>query len=608
MAGNVLSIDDFMSPDREACFIVNTWVTWDNLRAPKKQEWIEIRKYITAVDTTTTTNSKLPWKNKTTLPKLCQIRDNLFANYMASMFPRRKWLNWQADNSESNSKEKREAIENYATWLVDKPQFKTEMAKLVLDYIDTGNCFSMVEWFDTRSRDTNKTEAGYVGPRFVRISPYDIVFNPAAQTFEQSPKIIRSLVSLGEVKEMLDRFSTEETKSYYEDLYKYLRDIRETARTFEGSIEEKDAFYKVDGFSSFRDYLTGDFVEVLTFYGDLYDFESDTFLRNHIITVVDRHKIIDKRPNPTVLGYPSIFHCGWRIRQDNLWAMGPLDNLVGMQYRIDHIENMKADVFDLIAYPVLKITGYVDDFEWEPNARIHIGDPGSGGDVEMLAPPYQVLQANLEIQNLMAQMEEMSGSPKEAMGFRTPGEKTKFEVQRLENAASRIFQNKIAQFEEQQTERILNAELELARKNAASMEIGVFHNDLKFTTFQTLSAEDISGIGRLKPIAARHFAEKADLVQNLNSFSQSPIWEFVKVHFSSEQMAFLMEDMFDFADYKVVKPYVAITEQAEAQRLLQSAEEQTLMEAGTPSGIGEDSDEGIMNPMMMQLQQGVPVV
>jgi hypothetical protein len=27
--------------------------------------------------------------------------------------------------------------------------------------------------------------------------------------------------------------------------------------------------------------------------------------------------------------------------------MGPLDNLVGLQYRIDHLENAKADALDL---------------------------------------------------------------------------------------------------------------------------------------------------------------------------------------------------------------------------------------------------------------------
>lgn len=47
------------------------------------------------------------------------------------------------------------------------------------------------------------------------------------------------------------------------------------------------------------------------------------------------------------LGKTSIVHAGWRYRPDNLWAMGPLDNIVGMQYRIDHLENLKADAMDL---------------------------------------------------------------------------------------------------------------------------------------------------------------------------------------------------------------------------------------------------------------------
>jgi len=116
--------------------------------------------------------------------------------------------------------------------------------------------------------------------------------------------------------------------------------------------------------------------------------------------------------------------------------MGPLDNLVGMQYRIDHLENMKADIWDLTRYPIFKIKGYVEDFDWSPGERIICGDDG---DVDLVSPDVQVLNFNTEISILEAKMEEMAGAPKEAMGFRTPGEKTKYEVQRIENAASRIF-------------------------------------------------------------------------------------------------------------------------------------------------------------------------
>ena len=124
--------------------------------------------------------------------------------------------------------------------------------------------------------------------------------------------------------------------------------------------------------------------------------------------------------------------------------MGPLDNLVGMQYRIDHLENLKADAFDQIAVPLIKIKGLVEDFEFQPGERIYTGEDG---DVEFLRPESSILQANLEIQELEAEMEIMAGAPREAMGIRTPGEKTAFEVQRLDAAASRTFQHKINAFE-----------------------------------------------------------------------------------------------------------------------------------------------------------------
>jgi len=49
--------------------------------------------------------------------------------------------------------------------------------------------------------------------------------------------------------------------------------------------------------------------------------------------------------------------------------MGPLDNLVGMQYRLDHLENMGADIWDFSGYPVQKIKGFVEDYVWQPGKR-----------------------------------------------------------------------------------------------------------------------------------------------------------------------------------------------------------------------------------------------
>jgi hypothetical protein len=177
------------------------------------------------------------------------------------------------------------------------------------------------------------------------------------------------------------------------------------------------------------------------------------------------------------------------------------------------------------------------------------------------------------------------------MGFRTPGEKTKYEVQRLENAASRIFQNKIKQFEEQIVEPVLNAMLELARRNMTeATTIKVFNDEFKAATFQTLTVEDITGIGRIKPIAARHFAEQAELIQNLTNLTGSGLWPSIQPHFSGIKLAKIIEDVFDLTDHEIVQPFVALAEQADAQKLINAYQEQIHTSAGTATGQGNDFD------------------
>lgn len=589
MTGKVLELHDIILPDRLATRITEMYITWDNMRRLKKQDWEEIRKYVYATDTTATSNASLPWKNKTTVPKLCQIRDNLYANYTATLFPKRKWLIWEANEKNANSVDKRDAILNYMAWAITQPAFKEEIDKIILDYIDFGNCFVTVDWVDERVEvEDGRIQNGYVGPVPRRISPLDMVMNPIAENFRASPKLIRSIVSLGELKELLQRMSNDENQEEYQTLYDYLYEIRNRAKHFVGDWSQRDTLYQIDGFTSFREYLQSDSVEIITLYGDVYDHYNDIFYKNHVITVVDRHKLIGNKPNPSFFGYPPIFYAPWRRKQDNLWGMGPLDNLVGMQYRMDHVENMKADVFDLVTYPVQKVKGFVEDYVWQPGEKIFVSEEG---DVEMVAPDVNALQANFEIQNLERLMEEMAGAPREAMGFRTPGEKTKYEVQRLENAAARVFQNKIKQFEEQIIEPLLNAMLELARRNLTGVQsIRVFDDEFKVYSFQDLTVEDITGIGRIKPIAARHFAEQAELIQNLTQLTASNLWPVVQPHFSGIKLAKVLEDNLDLKDLEIVMPYIGLSEQADAQRHVNALQEQVLRESQTATGLGSDYD------------------
>lgn len=84
--------------------IANKYQEWNMLRAGWKTRVDEIQRYIYATDTTSTSNAKLPWKNKTTLPKMCQIRDNIYANYLATLFPKSDLLEWQGASEDDQTK------------------------------------------------------------------------------------------------------------------------------------------------------------------------------------------------------------------------------------------------------------------------------------------------------------------------------------------------------------------------------------------------------------------------------------------------------------------------------------------------------------------------
>jgi hypothetical protein len=567
MVGTTLDMKLIISPDSIATEISDKWRLWNQQRVGKLEEWKELRNYLFATDTRSTSNSSLPWKNSTTVPKLTQIRDNLHANYMATLFPQNKWMKWMASDKTSNAKIKRETIQAYMENKVQQSDFEVVMSKLVLDYIDYGNCFATVDWEANYTElENNEIIPGYIGPRVIRISPYDLVFNPVASDFKATPKIIRSLLSMGEARKMIEE---DPNKDYMKKVFDRMIGTRNAIQGYSDSDLHKNDGFVVDGFGSIREYYNSDYVEILTFYGDIYDKLTDTLLKNRIIKVVDRSYVLSDKPNPSWLGRSPIFHVGWRERPDNLYAMGPLDNLVGLQYRMDHLENLRADVFDQIAFPVLKIKGDVEDFDFQPGTRIYLGDEG---DVGYLAPDPTALNADNQIAVIENKMEQLAGAPREAMGIRTPGEKTAFEISSLQNAASRIFQNKTQHFERIFVEPILNAMLEASRRNMdASDVIRVMDDELSVSIFQTITKEDITANGKIIPMGARHFAERAQRVQNL-----SQLWQLkasdpsVAAHLSGKEFARIMAE--ELGEKSLFASNISIYENYETQKVAQEVQ------------------------------------
>lgn len=576
----VAEIRDFLSIESEAAWIANLWDTYDNQRQEVKKRWLETRNYVFATDTSTTANHKLPWTHKTTLPKLTQIRDNLHSNYISSLFPNDKWLSWVAYDKNAAKKEKAKTIRSYMENKTREGGFRDTISQLLLDYIDTGNCFAMPS-FEARYRDLNGEKvAGFIGPKAVRISYNDIVFNPLAASFENTFKVVRSTKTLGELKKLAQ---THPEHRFWEKAIERRLRIQENMGNFSKDDFEKAQAYSNDGFGNMWDYYRSEYMEILEFYGDFHTLEGE-LRTSRMITVVDRAMVVRDEPIPAYDGVPPIYHCGWRKRPDNLWAMGPLDNLVGMQYMIDHIQNMKANALDLMILSPKKIIGEVEEFEWGPLAEIHIDE---GGDVQELAQNYSnIIAADQQIEILESKMELYAGAPREAMGIRTPGEKTAFEVQALENAAGRIFQEKVVQFE-LFMERLLNGMLESAHRN---MDMGdmirILDNDIGVQQFKEITKEDITANGILRPVGARHFAQKAQELQNLVGVFSSPIGPMIQPHTSGIALTKYIEDIVDLRGYEVFRPNVAIEELQETQALASQAEEDNLMER--QAGMSEE--------------------
>jgi hypothetical protein len=186
----------------------------------------------------------------------------------------------------------------------------------------------------------------------------------------------------------------------------------------------------------------------------------------------------------------------------------------------------------------------------------------------------QIIVADNNIRELEEKMELYAGAPRQAMGIRTPGEKTAFEVQTLENAAGRIFQEKSQNFEIELMEPCLNAMLETAKRNMDGSDvIRVLDKDLGVVQFQTITKNDIVSTGKLRPVGARHFAKQAQDMQNLVGILSGPIGALIRPHISSKALAQFVGNVVDLSAYNIFRPNVAIDEQAETQSLVNQAQE-----------------------------------
>ena len=452
------------------------------------------------------------------------------------------------------------------------------MRKVVDDLVRYGNCFIQAYY----KNDTVESEMGYTtgysGPAGKRISPYDIVFNPTATEFKKTPKIIRSVISVGELVEFVESISEEDKVITPESTSDLLQKRTGSPRDYNERYKDKQ--YLPQGFGSIEEYLRSGYVELLWFYGDVFDDVKGEVHKKRCVVVVDGDTVLlDKEETKE-----SVFKGGWTARPDNLWSQGPLDKVVGINYMINHRENGKNDAIDKFIYPDRAYVGDVEEIYDEVTGHTKYIMP-EGGSVSDIRPDSTVLTFDNQIMMHRDLARTSARLPQQLAGFRTAGEKTATEVQSLNDGAFRGFINKVAQVEEDLLEPFVQAEMRIAKDNFSSI-IKVLEEDEEGVLLTTsITEEDLSANGKLLPMGSRRFSRQLQQLQGLTQLTNTNIAQMVGQHINTYNLAKTVEELYGFEKYAFINKFAAIDEGLEGQEKQMMAEQEMVKTSSEPTSL-----------------------
>ena len=564
---------------------------WLNAKQGWEANYRASLQYLFATDTRDITDLQgSPYSASTHIPKLTQVRDIVTTYYLESLFSLADYVKWQGMTLDDLTIKKANTIEDFVKQMLDDGNFKETVSKLVEDYFDAGNAFAMPVW----RVDKNDQGTYWEGVVAQRIDPLDIVFDPVVGNFKDTPKIIRTVLSMGDLK-VLAEAGDDTMKQAFEKMRKQREEIRAIFTNGDEIINDELA---IAGFSSLSEYYMSDTVEVLTFIGTLYECDTDTLHKDKKITIVDRSILLKEEDMEGICNNNYIFKAGWRDRKNVLWSMSPIENLLGMQYRIDFLENKKADVYDYVANPVIVKRGEVSYPEViSPGAEI---DCDKDSDVHYLTPDTTILSSDNQVAIYENRIEMFAGAPREAAGFRTPGEKTAFEYAQLMNASSRIFNRKIQKFEHEIFEPLINAcfQLYLKRKAGQQVAIRTWNYEKDIPDVVTVNVNELSGQGALKAVGTTYYSDKAQVAQNLQMLSQNPLFtdEAVRANFSPTMLGRV------FANVTGLDKFNDLFRKN--SRLFETADQQILV-SRLMQQVDEVNAEGVMKTQQMAQEAGL---
>ena len=567
---------------------------WDQYNTERRNALTmgeEARRYVFATDIDQTSGQQMEHKNRTHQPKLTQISDNLQSQYFEASLSSPDF--YKFDGSTEEDQDAAASIEAWIRVKLEQRKFReTTGRELLADYVNYGNCFVTVDYVIERN---DVGEVVYKGPSWERVSPLDIVFNSRTK-FHKSPKLQRELVHVAEVAEYPDRYPG----SNFDQ-----RAINKAIETRHPEANEdwiqviKNRGINMDGFGGYDSYFKQDQAEIIVYRGDVFNPDTGEVQRNRVVYIMDRAHVIRNEPSASPSGFDGVHHAGWRIRNDNTWAQGPLDNIVGIQYRIDHLENLKADVFDQIAIPIVVVKGE-DVIEPEdgfaPGATYYVGLDGA---VEFVRPDPTALNANNEIALYHRMMEEFAGAPPESRGVRTPGEKTAFEVSKLDQNAAMMFVDRARNFE-RMLETMLKETFEIMLVNYDGGDfVEIFDDITQEARVRKLSQTEVQARGDFTATGARHWTRRNRESLELKEFMAGPLQDpKIRSHTDGYKLAELWERKLNLAEDEVIEQYAGVKEDVRMQAVAQAESDKIKEESGTNAPVGDVANTGA------EVQQG----
>lgn len=583
---NVRDLRTLLEPDGEdAGFtkeLLKLFDDYESARGVWDEEVDEITSFVFATDTKQTTNSKLPFHNTTTIPKLAHIRNNLVISYTSQLIPNSQWIQFSATDDDDDTASIRQSVEGYVRTKSTASELELTVNRLVQDWVDTGVCVAQTKYVNRKTENgLGAMDTTYSGPEATRIDPRCVFWDATASSIRDANKVVRQVMSLGDLKQEVADDTGLLTEQQFQEIKATYSMLNSGGGGTGSSNNRAKSNFAQAGFGEMEQYYSTNQVEVLTFYGTFYDTEKDELFQNYKITIANRKFLLSKEPASKWAASGGLHISIYETRRNCLIPISPLARVVGLQYKIDKLENLRADVFDRIANPPIVEIGDVtfSGQRGAPGSRYHVTE---GGDVKELTSSTPVLSADMQINNALSMMDDLTGNPREALGTRTPGEKTKFEVQILDQGQNRMFRYNLRKFEIEMLNPILNDYLGLGRKYMDAADIiEIYDNDAtKISQFVNVTSDNLGKGGRIQALGASIFSEKANILQTVVTLLNGQVGQVLLPHVSRIKLARAIERLADLEGFDLFMQNIGVQEDAQTRALATkaqgSAQEATL--------------------------------